>query len=73
MATLAFAIAGLVAWRLAYEGLPLPAWTLAPNRYLSTPSSLDVDPADPVPSAAAVPEELAKRGVLAWRDTSVSV
>lgn len=67
------AIAGLVAWRLADEGLPLPAWTLAPNRYLSTPSSLDVDPADPVPSAADVPEELAKRGVLAWRDTFVSV
>jgi transcriptional regulator with XRE-family HTH domain len=43
------AIAGLVAWRLREEGLPLPEWTLSPRRYLSPPRALDVDPADPTP------------------------
>lgn len=67
------AIAGLVAWRLNEEGLPLPDWTLARNRYLREPTPLDVDPADPVPSEADVPDEFAERGVLAWRDTFESV
>jgi transcriptional regulator with XRE-family HTH domain len=67
------AIAGLVAWRLLEEGLPNPAWVDAPQRTLARPRPLDVDPADPVPPAAEVPEELLKRGVLAWRDTFASV
>lgn len=67
------AIAGVVAWRLGEEALPLPDWTLAPSRYLRSPRTLDVDPADPIPPADEIPDELAKRGVLAWRDTFASV
>lgn len=67
------AIAGLVAWRLNEEGLPLPDWAVSPTRYLRVPATLDVDPADPVPSPADIPKELAERGVLVWRDTFESV
>jgi transcriptional regulator with XRE-family HTH domain len=67
------AIAGLVAWRLREEGLPTPDWVNAPGRRLSTPRTLDVDPADPVPPDSEVPEEFAERGVRVWRDTFASV
>lgn len=67
------AIAGLVAWRLSDEGLPAPEWVSAPERYLTTPRTLDIDPADPIPPASEVPEEFAERGVLVWRDTFASV
>jgi transcriptional regulator with XRE-family HTH domain len=67
------AIAGLVAWRLREEGLPAPEWVNSPSRFLRAPRALDVDPADPIPSASEVPEEFAERGVLVWRDTFASV
>ncbi len=34
---------------------------------------LDLDPADPVPTAGDSPAAFAERGVLAWRDTFESV
>lgn len=67
------AIAALVAWRLREEGLPLPEWVTRPERFLGTPVTLAVDPADLVPAASQVPEEFLRRGVLVWRDTFVSV
>lgn len=67
------AIAGLVAWRLNEEGLPLPDWTQAPSRFLRTSMPLGVDPADPTPPLDEVPSEFAERGVLAWRDTFASI
>lgn len=67
------AIAALVAWRLREEGLPEPDWVNRPGRFLRDPRTLDVDPADPIPSVSEVPEEFAKRGVLVWRDTFDSV
>jgi transcriptional regulator with XRE-family HTH domain len=67
------AIAGLVAWRLGEAGLPLPDWVDGQSRYLDSPRTLEVDPADPVPPLSEVNEEFAKRGVLAWRDTFASV
>lgn len=67
------AIAGLVAWRLREEGLPVPEWVNSPNRFLRAPRTLDIDPADPVPPASEIPTELAERGVLVWRDTFASV
>jgi transcriptional regulator with XRE-family HTH domain len=67
------AIAGLVAWRLREEGLPAPEWVRSPSRFLPAPRTLDIDPADPIPPASEVPEELAERGVLIWRDTFASV
>lgn len=67
------AIAGLVAWRLQEEGLPVPEWVNRPERFQATPRGLDVDPADPVPPLAQVPDAFAQRGVLVWRDTFESV
>ncbi|MFF2489007.1 helix-turn-helix domain-containing protein [Microbacterium sp. NPDC058062] len=67
------AIAGLVAWRLREEGLPVPDWVNGPSRHLSIPRTLDVDPADPIPPESEVPEEFAERGVRVWRDTFASV
>lgn len=67
------ALAALVAWRLAEEGVPLPDWVDAPNRHLQVPRTLDVDAADPIPPLNEVPAEFAARGVLAWRDTFTSV
>lgn len=67
------AIAGLVAWRLREEQLPLPDWVSAASRFLSTPRTLDIDAADPIPPDSEVPEEFAKRGVRVWRDTFASV
>jgi transcriptional regulator with XRE-family HTH domain len=67
------AIAALVAWRLQEDGLPAPDWVNRPDRFLTAPSGLDVDPADPVPPLAEVPDAFAQRGVLVWRDTFASV
>lgn len=67
------ALAALVELRLGEEGLPAPAWVDGPNRRLTVPRSLDVDPADPTPAPDDVPAEFLKRGVLVWRDTLASV
>ncbi|MEI3845126.1 MULTISPECIES: helix-turn-helix domain-containing protein [unclassified Microbacterium] len=67
------ALAGLVAWRLREEGLPAPEWVSDPSRFLRTPATLEVDPADPTPPTSEVPDEFAERGVLVWRDTFASV
>ncbi|WP_297743312.1 helix-turn-helix domain-containing protein [uncultured Tessaracoccus sp.] len=67
------AIAGLVAWRLREEGLPVPEWVNRPARFLTAPRGLDVDSSDPVPPLTEVPDALAERGVLVWRDTFASV
>ncbi|GAA2231677.1 hypothetical protein GCM10009851_15810 [Herbiconiux moechotypicola] len=67
------AIAALVAWRLGAERIPLPTWVDEPGRFLSEPRTLEVDSADPVPPRSEVPDEFAKRGVLAWSDTFASV
>lgn len=67
------AIAGLVAWRLSEEGIPVPEWVESPNRFLTTKQDLAVDVADVVPPEGEVPEEFLKRGVLVWRDTFMSV
>ena len=67
------ALAGLVAWRLGQEGIPLPAWVNKERFFLSRPQTLDVDPADPIPAPADVPREFLTRGVLVWEDTFWSV
>jgi transcriptional regulator with XRE-family HTH domain len=67
------AIAALVDLRLRQEGLPSPAWVDAPRRRLPQRRTLDVDPADPIPTVADVPAEFLDRGVLVWRDTLASV
>ncbi len=67
------AIAGLVAWRLNEERVPLPAWVNDPRRILDRTRVLRVDPADPEPTRADVPRELLEHGVLAWEDTFASV
>ena len=67
------AIAGLVAWRLTEEHIPLPAWVGNPERFVTGPLTLEVDAADPVPPTAEVPAEFLERGVLVWRDTFASV
>lgn len=67
------ALAALVSWRLAEEGLPLPAWVDYEERFLAEPRGLEIDPADPTPPRSEVPPEFARRGVLAWRDTFASV
>lgn len=67
------AIAALVAWRLQEDRLPVPEWVDRPERFLATPSSLEIDPADPVAPLAEVPDAFARRGVLVWRDTFASV
>ncbi|WP_291043483.1 helix-turn-helix transcriptional regulator [Herbiconiux sp.] len=67
------AIAALVEWRLSEESVPLPSWVGAPGRFLAKPRVLEIDPADPEPSATDVPDAFARHGVLAWRDTFASV
>lgn len=67
------ALAALVAWRLREGGLPLPTWVEAEQRVLRERQVLAVDDADPVPPYSEVPDEFARRGVLAWRDTFASV
>lgn len=67
------ALAALVDLRLSEEGLPAPEWVDSPSRRLRTPRTLDVDPADPIPSPDDVPAEFLERGVLVWRDALASV
>lgn len=67
------AIAALVHWRLAEEGLPLPAWVTSPSRYLPKAQYIPVDPADPIPPREAVPAAFVEHGVLIWSDTFASV
>ncbi|WP_158297147.1 helix-turn-helix domain-containing protein [Zhihengliuella sp. ISTPL4] len=67
------ALAALVDLRLREEGLPTPAWVDAPNRRVQVPRTLDVDPADPIPTPDDVPTEFFERGVLVWQDTLTSV
>jgi transcriptional regulator with XRE-family HTH domain len=67
------AIAALVDLRLSEEGVPTPVWVDDPDRRLSHPRALDVDPADPLPSDADVPAEFLRRGILIWADTLASV
>lgn len=67
------ALAGLVAWRLTEENIPLPAWVDKPRFFLARPRSLSIDSADPLPTISDIPPEFAKRGVLVWADTLESV
>jgi transcriptional regulator with XRE-family HTH domain len=67
------ALAGLVAWRLTEENIPLPTWVDKPRFFLPRPRSLRIDSADPIPAAADIPPEFARRGVLVWADTFESV
>ena len=67
------AIAGLVAWRLTEQGIPLPVWVADPRRKLNRARPLSSDPADPIPRPEDVPKEFLERGVLVWRDTFSSV
>lgn len=67
------AIAALVAYRLNQDAIPLPEWVSDERRVLKHARPLRVDPADPVPSTADVPQEFLDRGVLLWRDTLESV
>jgi transcriptional regulator with XRE-family HTH domain len=67
------ALAGLVAWRLGQDGIPLPGWVNNARFFLARPQTLNVDSADPIPSPADVPREFLLRGVLVWEDTFQSV
>lgn len=67
------ALAGLVAWRLTEENIPLPTWVDKTRYFLPIPRSLSIDSADPVPEAWDIPPEFARRGVLVWADTFKSV
>lgn len=67
------ALAGLVAWRLSEENIPLPTWVDKTRFFLPVPRSLRIDSADPVPDASDIPPEFARRGVLVWADTFESV
>jgi hypothetical protein len=62
-----------VAWRLTEENIPLPTWVDKPRFFLPRPRSLRIDSADPMPAAADIPPEFARRGVLVWADTFESV
>lgn len=67
------ALAGLVAWRLTEENIPLPTWVDKPRFFLTRPRSLRIDAADPIPAISDIPPEFARRGVLVWADTFESV
>lgn len=67
------ALAGLVAWRLTEESIPLPTWVDKPRFSLPLPRILHLDSADPLPAISDTPSELARRGVLVWADTFDSV
>lgn len=67
------ALAGLVAWRLNEDTVPLPQWVEKDRYFLQNPRSLSVDPADPSPTASDIPAEFARRGVLVWANTFESV
>jgi transcriptional regulator with XRE-family HTH domain len=67
------ALAGLVAWRLTEENIPLPTWVDKSRFFLPLPRGLRIDSADPTPTASDIPPEFARRGVLVWADTFESV
>jgi transcriptional regulator with XRE-family HTH domain len=67
------ALAGLVAWRLTEENIPLPTWVDKTRFFLTLPRSLRIDAADPIPAISDIPPEFARRGVLVWADTFESV
>lgn len=67
------ALAGLVAWRLTEENIPLPTWVDNPRFFLRLPRTLRIDAADPIPGISDIPPEFARRGVLVWADTFESV
>lgn len=67
------ALAGLVAWRLSEEDIPLPTWVDKPRFFLQLPRTLRIDSADPIPAISDIPPEFARRGVLVWADTFESV
>lgn len=67
------ALAGLVAWRLAEENIPLPTWVDKTRYFLPIPRSLCIDSADPLPATSDIPPEFARRGLLVWADTFESV
>jgi transcriptional regulator with XRE-family HTH domain len=67
------ALAGLVAWRLSEEKIPLPTWVEKSRFFLPLPRSLRIDSADPIPTVSDIPPEFAQRGVLVWADTFESV
>jgi transcriptional regulator with XRE-family HTH domain len=67
------ALAGLVAWRLTEENIPLPNWVDKARYFLSLPRDLSIDSADPIPAASDIPAEFCRRGVLVWADTFESV
>ncbi len=67
------ALAALVSWRLREEGLPLPSWVEKDRFFLSKPTVLEVDSADPIPPTEAIPHEFARRNLLVWEDTFRSV
>ena len=66
-------LAGLVAWRLAEENIPLPTWVDKTRYFLPLPLPISIDSADPVPDASDIPPEFARRGVLVWADTFESI
>jgi transcriptional regulator with XRE-family HTH domain len=67
------ALAGLVAWRLTEENIPLPTWVDKSRFFLPLAHNLSIDSADPIPAASDIPPEFARRGVLVWADTFESV
>jgi hypothetical protein len=67
------ALAGLVAWRLSEENIPLPTWVDKSRFFLPLARNLSIDSADPIPAAANIPPEFARRGILVWADTFESV
>jgi len=67
------ALAGLVAWRLTEENIPVPTWVDRSRFFLPLPRGLRIDSADPTPAASDIPPEFARRGVLVWADTFESV
>jgi transcriptional regulator with XRE-family HTH domain len=67
------ALAGIVAWRLTEENIPLPPWVDKSRFFVPLPRSLSIDGADPIPATSDIPPEFARRGVLVWADTFESV
>jgi hypothetical protein len=67
------ALAGLVAWRLTEENIPLPTWVDKTRFFLPVPRSLRIGSAAPIPTIPDIPPEFARRGVLVWADTFESV
>ncbi|MFE5672613.1 helix-turn-helix domain-containing protein [Agromyces sp. NPDC056523] len=66
------AIGGLVAYRLAEEGLPVPSWAEASDRSLKRSWVFGVGPYALPPEPEHVPHEFARRRVLIDEDTLAS-